>query len=442
MKLVEVIQPAPDVIRLFLEPRLAAGNFVFALLQSLGQEKASNFNNVNSYLESSLGDAHHTLDAMGYFQGRLEQTPSRGTHPGLDRALAAEFAELRSRAQASLVELHRAKIKLNDLKVALCRFIIHYESPSKPSGRIYHSVEEWMDAAALAEMRLARNLAPDSDRNLQRLLALFMTFRSIVCSYDGPSMFIRQIENSLASVDAFYEKLRLEFEVQRATRTLVETRRELNTAKHDLTHLRHQLEEKRNHDEQVAKLLSLQEKSSFPQILAIGLCLVVLSGIMGVWFMKGSRPAGRANAAIMSQRTCLDIERQLERSPRYKGQVLIFRKFGREIYFRASASTCEKLYRLDSIQIGSLDDVLQADYAAGAQSEASYNSRRVLQVKDVGQNKLVVKLQNRTATSVPFKLQVLEKATLLRAVVQSDPLGRSEDLLIVDLARRSPAVAD
>ena len=134
-----------------------------------------------------------------------------------------------------------------------------------------------------------------------------------------------------------------------------------------------------------------------------------------------------------------EIERQLEKSPRYKSQVLIFRKFGREIFFRANAPTCEKLYRLDSLQIRSLSDVLQADYAAGSQSEASYNGRRVLQVKDVGQNKLVVKLQNHTAASVPFKLQVLEKATLMRAVLQPDPDGRAEDLLIVDLGRPLPA---
>jgi hypothetical protein len=304
MKLVEVIQPAPDVIRLFLEPRLQAGNFVFALLQSLGQEKARNFTNVNSYLESSLGDAHLTLEAMGSFQGRLEQSSPRGAKPGFERVLAEEFIDLRSRAQASLVDLHRAKMKLNDLKVSLCRFIIQYESPSRSGGRNYASVEEWMDAAALAEMRLTRNLAPDSDRNLQRLLALFMTFRSIVCSYDGPSMYIRQIENSLASVDAIYEKLRLEMEVMRATRTLVETRRELSTAKHDLTSLRHQLEETRTKDEQLARLVSLQEKSSFPQILVIGICLVVLSGLTGFWHIKGTRPAVAKGAQATSQRSC------------------------------------------------------------------------------------------------------------------------------------------
>lgn len=436
MKLVEVIQPAPDVIRLFLEPRLAAGNFVLALLQSLGQEKANNFTNVNTYLESSLGDAHLTLEAMSSFQARLEQSSPHGVKSDSERALYQEFLELRSRAQASLVELHRARVKLNDLKIALCRFIIHYESSGKAT-RQYNSTEEWMDAAALAEMRLTRNLAPDSDRNLQRLLALFMTFRSIVCSYDGPSMFIRQIENSLASVDAIYEKIRLEMEVLRANRTLVETRRELTTARHDLTSLRTQIEEKRSKEEQLARLMSLQEKSSVPQMLIIGLCLVLLSALAGFWLMRGARPSAAGDSQALSQRSCLEIERQLEKSPRYKSQVLIYRKFGREIYFRANSSTCEKLYRLDSVQIGALSEVLQADYAAGAQGEGSYNGRRVLQIKDVGQNKLVVKLLNRAAASVPFKVQVLEKAILMRAVFQSNP--DAEDLLIVDLARRPPA---
>jgi len=301
-------------------------------------------------------------------------------------------------------------------------------------------VEEWMDAAALAEMRLTRAMSPTVDRNLQKLLALFMTFRSIVCSYDGPSMYIRQIENSLASVDAIYEKIRLEMEVMRATRTLVETRRELSTAKNDLTSLRNQLETNRTKDEQLARLVALQEKSSLPQIFIIGMCLVMLSGLTGFWLSKGARPGGKSGQAP-SQRSCQEIERQLEKSPRYKSQVLIYRKFGREIFFRANALTCEKLYRLDSLQIGSLSDVLQADYAAGSQSEASYNGRRVLQVKDVGQNKLVVKLQNRTASSIPFKLQVLEKATLMRAMLQPDPDGRGQDLLIVDLGR-PPATAD
>lgn len=438
MKLVEVIQPAPDVIRLFLEPRVQAGNFVLALLQSLGQEKANNFHNVNSYLESSLGDASQTLEAMGAFQARLEQIPPKAARqPGLERALAAEIAELRSRAQASLVELHRARMKLNDLKAALCRFIIQYEASGKAAGRAYNTVEEWMDAAALAEMRLARNLAPEADRNLQRLLALFMTFRSIVCSYDGPSMYIRQTENMLASVDAIYERLRLEMEVLRAQRTLVETRRELSTAKNDLTSLRHQLEEKQSKDEQLARLMSLQEKSSLPQLVVIGICLVMLSALMGFWLMKGARSGG-GDAQPLSQRSCRDIERQLEKSPRYRSQVLIFRKFGREIFFRANAMTCEKLYRLDSAQIGSLSDLLKADYAAGAQAEASYNGNRVLQVKDVGRDKLVVKLQNRTDASVPFKLQVLEKANLLRAVLQTDPAGQGQDLLIVELARGAP----
>ena len=153
-----------------------------------------------------------------------------------------------------------------------------------------------MDAAALAEMRLTRAMSPNVDRNLQRLLALFMTFRSIVCSYDGPSMYIRQIENSLASLDAIYEKIRLEMEVLKATRNLVETRRELSTAKINLTSLQNQLHEKLAKDEQLVKLMALQEKSSFPQIFIIGVCLVCLSGLMG-YFLMHNVQGGKAGAA-------------------------------------------------------------------------------------------------------------------------------------------------
>jgi hypothetical protein len=434
MKLVEVIQPTPDVIRLFLEPRLQAGNFVLSLLHSLGQEKANNFTNVNSYLESSLGSAFQTLEDMGNFQLQLEQTKPKGPQaPGFAKILESDYADLKSKAQSSLVELHRAKIKLNDLKVALCRFIIHYESPTKSGHRAYHSVEEWMDAAALAEMRLTRAMTPNVDRNLQKLLALFMTFRSIVCSYDGPAVYIRQIENSLASLDAIYEKIRLEMEVLKATRNLVETRRELSTAKINLTSLQNQLQEKAVKDEQLLKLMALQEKSSFPQIFIIGVCLVALSGMIGYFLMHNVQGGKRGSGAVLSQGSCRDIERQLERSPRYKSQVLIFRKFGREIFFRANPMSCEKLYRLDSLQIGSLGDVLQADYEAGKQAEASYNGHRVLQVKDVGINKLVVKLSNRTADNMAYKVMVLERATRMRALLEPDKNGLAEDLLIVDL---------
>ncbi len=429
MKLVEVIQPTPEVIRLFQEPNLQAGNFVLALLNSLGKEKANNFTHVNSYLESSLGDANRTLEDMGNFQLHLEQAKPKGP----DRELDDGYEELKSKAQSSLVELHRAKVKLNDLKIALCRFIIAYESQTRNTPRPYHSVEEWMDAATLAEMRLARAMTASVDRNLQRLLALFMTFRSIVCSYDGPAMYIRQIENSIASLDAIYEKVRLEMEVLNAKRTLVQTRRELSTAKTNLTSLQQEVQEKKQREEQLAKLMSLQEKSSFPQIIVIGLCLVALSASLGFYLMTHLKPGNAGTVDALSQRSCREIARQLEKSPRYQSQVLIFRKFGQDIYFRANPMTCEKLHRLDSIQIGSLGGLLKDDFAAGNQVEASYNGNRVLQVKDVGINKLVMRLSNRTESNMDYKMKVLEKANALRAVLQADRLGTSEDLLIVDL---------
>ena len=138
MKLVEVTQPTPEVIRLFLEPRLQAGNLVMALLNSLGKEKATNFSNVNHYLESSLGDANRVLEEMSNFQIVIEQSKTKG----LGREVENGYEDVKARAQTNLVDLHRAKIKLNDLKIALCRFIINYESPSKNPVRHFHSVEE------------------------------------------------------------------------------------------------------------------------------------------------------------------------------------------------------------------------------------------------------------------------------------------------------------
>lgn len=436
MNLVEVIKPTPEVIRLFQDPHVRPGNFVQSLLNSLGQEKASNFTNVNAYLESSLGDAFQTLEDLNTFQLDIEESKGRF----INQEVQDGYDYLKSKAQFCQIELHRAKIKLNDLKIALCRFIILYESPNKTAVRQYHSVEEWMDAAALAEMRLTRSLSDGVDRNLQKLLALFMTFRSIVCSYDGPSMYIRQIENSFASLDALYEKVHLEMEVLNAKRTLVETRQELSTAKINLSSLQEEFKEKWAKDQKLAKLMSLQEKSSFTQVLTLISALLMLMGALGYFFMYHLQPGAAKSVDALSQRACLEIARKLEKSPRYQSQVLIFRKYAQNIYFRANSQTCEKLHRLDSAQIFSLGELLKADYSAGNQAVASYNGNRVLQVKGVGQNKLVVKLLNKTSGNIPFKIKVLEEANALRATLESDKQGLADDLLIVDLnARRASA---
>jgi hypothetical protein len=430
MKLVEVTQPTPEVIRLFLEPRLQAGNLVLSLLNSLGKEKASNFSSVNQYLESSLGDANRVLEEMSNFQIIIEQSKAKG----FSREIETGYEDVKARAQSNLVELHRAKIKLNDLKIALCRFIINYESPSKNPVRHYHSVEEWMDAATLSEMRLTRSLNPNGERDLQRLLALFMTFRSIVCSYDGPSMYIRQIENSIASLDAIYEKVRLEMEILKANRRLTETRRELSTAKINLTQLQTQLQQKDTQTEQLAKLMSLQEKPSYSKWVFTGMLLGAVAGFLGYVALADFGPAKAKAGDYMAQKSCKEIYNQIQKSPRYASQVLIFRKFGNDVYFRANPATCEKLHRLDSLQMNSLTDLMKADYDAGNQGAASFHGNRVLQVKDVGINKLVVKLSNHTELDMRFKLKVLELATTLRAILQPDKAGAAEDLLIVDLS--------
>lgn len=436
MKLIEVTQPTPEVIRLFLEPRLQAGNLVLSLLNSLGKEKATNFSNVNLYLEASLGDANRVLEEMSNFQIALEETKGRG----IDREIENGYEDVKARAQSNLVELHRAKIKLNDLKIALCRFIINYESPSKNPARAYHSVEEWMDAATLSEMRLTRGLNPSGgERDLQRLLALFMTFRSIVCSYDGPSMYIRQIENALASLEAIYEKIRLELEVLKANRRLSETRKELSTAKINLTNLQSQLQQKSTQTEQLAKLMSLQEKPSYSHWVFAGMLMGAVAGFLGYVALADFGPVKTKTGDFLSQHSCKEIYNQIEKSPRYASQVLIFRKFGNDVYFRASPMTCEKLHRLDSLQMSSLAQLLKFDFEAGNQAAASFHGNRVLQVKDVGINKLVVKLSNHTEADLNYKIKVLELATTLRGVLQPDKTGVNEDLLIVDLSRPGEA---
>ena len=128
--------------------------------------------------------------------------------------------------------------------------------------------------------------------------------------------------------------------------------------------------------------------------------------------------------------SCQDIAEQLAQSPRYQSQVLIFRKFGNDVYFKANAAICEKLHRLDSLQVVSLAALLKLDYQTGNREAASFNGHRVLQTKGVGLNKLVVQLMNPTAQDVQFKVRVLELATTLRAILQADVGG---DALIVDL---------
>ena len=97
MKLVEVIQPTPEVIRLFEEPNLGSGNFVTSLLNCLGHEKATHFTGVNAYLESSLGDSNYTLETMSSFQSHLELLKSDVAHRELEKG----YSELKSKAQGT-----------------------------------------------------------------------------------------------------------------------------------------------------------------------------------------------------------------------------------------------------------------------------------------------------------------------------------------------------
>lgn len=427
-KVIEVMPAAPDVIRLFLDPTIPQVEFVRQLFPALSREKSAQFSGVNRYLESYCADANRLCEELANYQLALEHNPQP------DTSLMEQYEPLRRHTEQAIIDLHRAKLKLNELKISVCRFIVVFEAPNKDALRPLHAVEEWMDAAALAEMRLTRLVNQEQNRNLQQQLALFLTFRSIICSYDGPAVYIRQLEAGLASMQALHEKAALEIEVLAATRTLDETRKELSTVKFNLTHLQSQLRNQQQQAEQLNKLISLQEDKAPPwRNLVFGLAIALV--ILGIYaFMRlAAQSDTREVAGIITQKSCQDIEKQIEKSSRYSSQVLIFRKYASDIYFRANPMTCEKLHRLDSVQVGMLAQLLQADFEAGKQESGSFNGRRVLQVKDVGVNKLVVKLANRTQSDLTFKVRVLELATQMKAILQADKEGLADDVLVIDL---------
>lgn len=433
-KVIEVMPATPDAIRLFLDPAIPQSEFVRQLFPVLGREKSLQFSGVNRYLESYVGESNRLCEELANYQLSLEHNPRP------EAALMEQYEPLRRRTEQAIIDLHRAKLKLNELKIAVCRFIVVFEAPNKDALRPMRAAEEWMDAAALAEMRLTRLVNQEQNRNLQQQLALFLTFRSIICSYDGPSVYIRQLEAALASMQALHEKAVLELEVVAATRTLDETRKELSTVKFNLTHLQSQLKNQQQHTEQLNKIISLQEDKPHPlrKVLWAAFALIGLLAIYS--FLRfTAKSETREVAGIITQKSCQDIEKQISKSARYSSQVLIFRKFGSDIYFRANPMTCEKLHRLDSVQVGMLAQLLQADFEAGRQESGSFNGRRVLQVKDVGVNKLVVKLTNRTQNDLAFKVRVLELATQMKGVLQADKEGFEDDVLLIDLPAAGPA---
>lgn len=433
-QVIEITPAIPEAIRLFLDPAIPQQEFVKQLFGALARERSGQFHSLNRYLESFVGEANRLSEEIANYQLALEHASQ--PEPGF----MDQYDALRGRAEQALVDLHRAKMRLNEIKIAVCRFIVLFEAPSRDAIRSSRTLEEWMDAATLAEMRLTRLVNQENNRNLQQQLSLFLTFRSILCSYDGPSMYIRQLEGALSSMQALQEKALLELEVMAATRSLDETRKELSTVKMNLSQMQSQLRNQQQQAEQMGKLMSLQEAKPhtlWTVVIGMGafLVLVVIMAVLRVDYRTQSRAVG----GIITQKSCQDIDKQIAKSPRYASQILIFRKYGSDIYFRANAMTCEKLHRLDSVQVSSLGELLKADYEAGHQDAASFNAHRVLQVKDVGVTKLVVRLMNKTSVDLTFKVRVLEMATLLRGVLQAAKEGMEDDVLLIDLPQPVPA---
>ncbi len=417
MKVIEVEPAVPNVLRLFLEAQ-PRRDFLAKATEALAREKASHYATVNKFLESEISQAGHLLEALADFQSWVEEERE------LSFETEKQYRDLKEQVQQQSVELHRAKVKLTDVKISVCRFIAAVEAPRKASKAL-RSLEEWMDAATMAEMRLSRTLEVNPDPARQQFLSLFTTFRSVLCSFDGPSQFLRQLEAAWASLEALHEKVLLETDVMKSAERLEQTRQELSTVKLDLTSLQSRLQTQA----QQAGHLEVRKKSLWSRLLPA--VIILAAGIGAYLYLRNdAHNMHRRAGSVITEASCQEIAEQIAHSPRYAGQVLIFRKFGQDVYFSANAMTCEKLHRLDSTQVAALAALLQLDYEKGNQQSSVFNGHRVLQVKDVGINKLVVDLANPTNDDVEFKLRVLELATLLKAVLQSDPAG---DALIVDL---------
>ncbi len=429
-KPVTQIPPVQEVFRLLLDTRQFSVEFATTMVNFLSREKQGQFGNVNFHLETLCADAGDLLDEIENFQSFLESIKTT------KRDLSSDYLAIKGKVDEGLFRLNASKEYLDQVKMALCRFILQYESPNHRLSREYSTVEEAVDAATLAEMRLARNVQPDSESGTQRFLALFMTFRSIVCAFNGPSFYIAQLHGAQASLDAIFQKVRLEMEVFQATQKLMETRQELTAMRFNMTALQTQLMEKKDREERLKQFSSLQDKSGLPALLLSMMAVVMILGGAAWYYWDEIRLPGREADPVISQKSCLDIKNQLEASPRYNSQVLIFRKYGNDIYFKANHLTCEKLHRLDSTQISALALLLKDDYAAGNREVGTFNGNRVLQVKDIGIHKLVVRLSNDTRTNPGFKAAVLERAAAMQAMLHREDGTKDPDLLVVELTRR------
>ena len=57
--------------------------------------------------------------------------------------------------------------------------------------------------------------------------------------------------------------------------------------------------------------MALQEKSTLPQIFIIGVCLVVLSGLIGYFLMRNVQ-GGKAGGEVLSQGSSSDEDKLVE----------------------------------------------------------------------------------------------------------------------------------
>src|SRR3990172_2953393 len=121
VKIIEVAPAVPDVLRLFVEAQEPPPDFLSKATEALAREKTAHYAAVNKFLDGEVADAGRLLEELGAFQYQLEEERD------LTEGIVETYHDLKEKVQSQLVELHRSKVKLADLNIALCRFIVNAE---------------------------------------------------------------------------------------------------------------------------------------------------------------------------------------------------------------------------------------------------------------------------------------------------------------------------
>ncbi len=423
----------PELFLFFLKPASKSGYRTDPLIRSLETAHSDQFRSTNQWLETLDKEGLNLLEDLDAFQSQM-------TSEEKFLSIQKEYRRLKERASITLKILEQSNQILTEVKIAVCKYIIAFGRPLNAPEAKYLQPEEWMDAATLAELRLQKQADTSESKNLKKVLPIFCTFRSVICSYHGPATVSRQIRTMLISIDTIYEKISLKIQARSTSMKLVETTKELSTVKLDLNSIQGELEKKRTEAEKLSKLIHLRENTNAPAIL-IFLAICTLAGVAAYWMLtKKMDTSFESVPSVITENTCKDIYFHMKEKPRYRNQILIFKKFGESVYFRADHLTCEKLYKLDSIQVNAISELVKLDGTKTTPAaKADENGYGILEVKQLGINKLAIVLGSDIESDLNFKLKVLELSNSIRGtLVEQNRSEKAYVLIDLSLQRVKP----